>query len=119
MLELFRSNTAGSACEKGSKATCKIVTDNKTNKIYVDGVLVYQNDEGTQDRFTKIGFEIDYCASSLTIHAKDFESGCSSGVLTLNVLLAIQHAGTKFIATMIVRNCGGTREDRHVWTRSK
>ena len=105
ILELFRSNTAGSAREKGSKVTCKIVTDNKTNKIYVDdGVLVYQNDEGSQDPFTKISFEIDYCASNLTIHAKDFESDCDSGVLTLNVPLAIQHTGTKFIVTTIVRN---------------
>ena len=75
-------------------------------------VLVYQNDKGAQDPFTKISFEIDYCASSLTIHTKDFESGCSSGVLTLNVPLAIQHAGANFIATMIVRNCGGTRVDQ-------
>ena len=45
--------------KKAQKPRAKITTDNKTNKIYVDGVLVYQNDEESQEPFKKISFEID------------------------------------------------------------
>lgn len=61
-------------CDKDSRATCKVVTDNLTDRIYVDGVLVPGSNSGAV-----ITFDIPDCATSVTIYAKDFESGCVSG----------------------------------------
>ena len=73
-------------CTKGAKAKCKILTDNKTNKIYVDGVLVFESDgRKPEDRnLERISFEIDDCASSLTIYALNWEAGCSKGGVRLD-----------------------------------
>ena len=61
-------------CNEDSHATCKVITDNFTDKIYVDGVLVVGSSSDKE-----IKFDVPDCATSITIYAKDFESGCTNG----------------------------------------
>ena len=76
---------AAHKCIKAEKTTCKILSDTKTNFIYIDGELVYRSDglEPADPRTDKITFEIDDCASSLTIYAFTSGFGCLIGGVSL------------------------------------
>ena len=63
-------------CRPDVKVTCKVLTDNYTDKVFVDGTLVVQSNNNGHSGIT---FDVPDCATSVTIQARDFEKGCKNG----------------------------------------